>query len=61
MLIDADARLLTKREVARWLKIAPQTVVRMARRGDLPGRRVGNRWRFVQAEIRQWLLAGGRS
>lgn len=61
MLIDADARLLTPREAARWLKIAPQTVVRMARRGDLPGRRVGRRWRFLQAEIRQWLLVRGGS
>ncbi len=60
MLIDPESRLLTKREVARWLKVAPQTVVRMARRGDLPGRRVGNRWRFLKAEIERWLNTEAR-
>lgn len=57
MLIHTDVKqvLLTKREVARWLRVSAETVVRLARRGKLPGRRVGNRWRFVRGEIQAWL------
>lgn len=63
MLVHTDAKqvLLTKREVARWLRVSAETVVRLARRGKLPGRRVGNRWRFVRGEIQAWLDEGKAS
>lgn len=63
MLIHTDLKqvLLTKREVARWLRVSAETVVRLARRGKLPGRRVGNRWRFVRGEIQTWLDEGKTS
>lgn len=63
MLVHTDAKqvLLTKREVARWLRVSAETVVRLARRGKLPGRRVGSRWRFVRGEIQAWLDEGKAS
>lgn len=63
MLIHTDVKqvLLTKREVARWLRVSAETVVRLARRGKLPGRRVGNRWRFVRGEVQRWLDEGKTS
>lgn len=47
--------LLTIREVARYLKLDPQTVSRKAQKGQLPGVKIGNRWRFRREEINHWL------
>jgi excisionase family DNA binding protein len=39
-------RLLTPREVAAYLRLSDATVVRMLRRGELAGRKIGGRWRI---------------
>lgn len=41
--------------LAAFLHIAPAQVLRLANRGDLPGRKVGGQWRFSRAEIHHWL------
>jgi len=58
--IQPESRLLRPTDVARWLKVTPQTVVRMARRGDLPARRVASQWRFLKVEIEEWLHSEAR-
>lgn len=42
--MDADT-------LARWLGVEKLTVVRMARLGKLPGRKVGKEWRFSRSAI----------
>jgi excisionase family DNA binding protein len=49
--------VLTAAEVASWLRIPTSTVYDLARRGHLPGHRVGRAWRFLRPEIEQWLQA----
>lgn len=47
----------TTREVADLLRIKPESVTRMHRRGDIPrGTRVGNSLVFPIKEIREWLV-----
>ncbi len=41
--------------LAAFLHLSPAKVAKMADRGKLPGRRIGGRWRFSQAEIHHWL------
>lgn len=41
-------------QAARFLRIHPVTVKRLARRGRLPGFRVGNRWRFRSSDLDDW-------
>ena len=41
-------------QAARFLRIHPATVKRLARRGRLPGFRVGNRWRFRSSDLDDW-------
>lgn len=41
--------------LANYLHLRPAQVARLADRGKLPGRKVGGRWRFSQAEIHHWL------
>jgi excisionase family DNA binding protein len=43
--------LLTIKEVAAILRLHPRTVREYVRRGDLPGRVIGRRWRFRRKDI----------
>lgn len=43
--------VITPTEVAGLLQIHVKTVYRLARRGVLPGRQIGRRWRFSRTEI----------
>ncbi len=52
--------LLTLNEVARYLKVADKTVMRMLRRGAIPAVKVAGQWRFVRAALDEWLMSGMR-
>ena len=41
--------------LARYLHLAPQRIVKLAERGQLPGRKVGGQWRFARPDIHHWL------
>ncbi|MBI4374179.1 MAG: helix-turn-helix domain-containing protein [Deltaproteobacteria bacterium] len=49
--------LLTIAELARYLRLDSQTVSRKAQRGEIPGFKIGNRWRFRKEEIDEWLAS----
>lgn len=48
-------RLITADDVSAMTGFTANTIRRMARRGDIPCRRLGQRVRFIPAEIEQWL------
>jgi excisionase family DNA binding protein len=52
-------RLLTTREVADFLGLSPESVLRRWRRGEIPGgiRLASNVLRFREAAIDEWLAA----
>jgi excisionase family DNA binding protein len=37
------------------LRLHPVTVRLKAASGEIPGKQIGNRWRFSRARIEQWL------
>jgi excisionase family DNA binding protein len=47
--------LWTVEDLAQFLRLKPETVRAMARRGDLPVMKIGRMWRFSSEEIRSWL------
>ena len=47
--------VLTLDEVATLLKVSPDAVRRLAVKGEIPGRKVGNRWRFSPVAVQRWL------
>lgn len=47
--------IMTVKEVAEYLRIDESTVTRLAKRGDLPGKKVGYLWRFNRDVIDEWL------
>jgi excisionase family DNA binding protein len=49
--------IMTVREVAGYLRMHEMTIYRMARLGEIPAYKVGNRWRFNKHRIEEWLNA----
>ena len=52
--------VLTVREAARFLQVSEQTVRLMARRSDLPARKIGKGWRLAHSALLEWLRHTGR-
>lgn len=52
-MIDHDNEFLTLDEVAKLLKLAPATVYRMARRGEIPAIKIGRVWRFSSRKLNE--------
>jgi excisionase family DNA binding protein len=50
-LIAAGELTCSAAQVAQFLRISKPTVIAAARRGELPGRRVGKQWRFSCKEL----------
>ncbi len=49
-----DLAYLTIDDVAGLLQVSPKTVRRMVWRGEIPAFKVGNQWRFIGDQVRQW-------
>jgi len=47
--------VMTAQEVAEFLRISEAVVRQYAVRGHIPGRQIGDDWRFWKAAIVQWL------
>lgn len=50
-------QLWTVKEVAQYLRLTPETIRAMARRGQLPGVKVGRSWRFRSLMIKNLTAA----
>src|SRR5688500_1913673 len=50
--------VLTLAQVADLLQVDEATAAELAESGELPGRRVGDEWRFSRAAVLAWLGSG---
>jgi excisionase family DNA binding protein len=50
--------VLTVEQVAELLQVDEKAVRELARKGELPGRKVGREWRFVRRAVLEWLAGG---
>ncbi|MDN5200403.1 helix-turn-helix domain-containing protein [Fulvivirgaceae bacterium BMA10] len=46
--------IMTIEEVARYLKMKPQTIYTWAQNGKIPAAKIGKEWRFKRAIIDEW-------
>jgi excisionase family DNA binding protein len=55
-------KLLSTRKIAEYLDMAPLTIRRKVKNGEIPSIKIGNRLRFDKQEIDKWLQrnSGGR-
>ena len=49
--MQEDTEVLTADEAAELLRVSTKTVLALARAGALPGEKVGRAWRFVRADL----------
>jgi excisionase family DNA binding protein len=49
--------VMTASEVADLLKMPVSTIYELARRGELPARRLGRTWRFLRPRLEELLAA----
>ena len=47
--------ILTIQEVSTFLKSHPDTIYKLARKGEIPSLRVGKNWRFRKKSLEAWL------
>lgn len=47
--------ILTPKEAAQYLSVHVRTIYRLAKRGEIPGRKVGGSWRFKKDALDDWL------
>lgn len=50
-----EAPVLDLREAAALLRVPTAVVLKLARAGSVPARRIGKEWRFNRAAVMQWL------
>lgn len=50
-----DADIMTLEEVAKYLKLQPQTVYKWAQDGQIPGAKLGKEWRFRRRILDEWV------
>jgi excisionase family DNA binding protein len=50
-----DDEMLTIDEVAKYLKLRPQTIYKWAQTGRIPGAKIGKEWRFRRSSIEKWI------
>jgi excisionase family DNA binding protein len=59
-----DHEILTLEEVARYLRLKPQTIYKWAQERRIPAVKLGKEWRFRRSVLDRWLdeqLLGGDS
>jgi len=51
----SDPDIMTLEEVARYLKVKPQTVYKWAQDGQIPGTKLSKEWRFRKSILDEWI------
>ena len=55
--IVANDEIMTVEDVARYLKLKPQTIYKWAQTGKIPAAKFGKEWRFKKSLIDKWIDA----
>ena len=50
--------IMTTKEIARYLKLHPITIMKYAAQGKIPAIRIGRVWRFDRDVIDKWIAGG---
>ncbi|MCD6502495.1 helix-turn-helix domain-containing protein [bacterium] len=53
----SNDEIMTVQDVARYLKLQPQTIYKWAQEGKIPAAKFGKEWRFRKSLVDRWLDA----
>ena len=56
--LDTRAEVLTLAEAAAYLRVTSDDVLSLVRERILPGRQIGQHWRFLKIALQDWLQSG---
>jgi excisionase family DNA binding protein len=51
----SEDEIMTLEEVAKYLKLQPQTVYKWAQEGQIPAAKLGREWRFRREILDEWV------
>ena len=51
--------IMTPREAADYLSVHVRTIYRLAKHGEIPGRKIGGSWRFKKDALDEWFSIKG--
>ena len=52
--------VMTLREAAKYLRIAPNHLAQMAQEGKIPALMIDGKWRFARSGVDEWLCLQGQ-
>ena len=55
-----EKEILTIEQASEYLQIGKRSLYKLAKEGEIPGKKVLNKWRFERESLRAW-VRGGRS
>jgi PTS system nitrogen regulatory IIA component len=55
-LSNREHEVMTLRDVAEYLRLNERTVLKMARKNEIPATKVVNQWRFMRSLVNDWLM-----
>ena len=50
-----EKEILTIEEAAKYLQIGKRSIYKLAKEGNIPGKKVLNKWRFEKETLRKWV------
>ncbi len=50
-----EEEVLTFEEVRQLLKISKSTLYSLARKGEIPAKKIGRQWRFFREDLIEWV------
>lgn len=59
--LEQPQEVLTSEQAAAFLQLNRVYLVAQARKGAIPGHRIGSHWRFLRSELLAWLASQGHS
>ena len=54
-MVIIDKEVLDCKEAGEFLSLKPFTIREYAKKGIIPGKKIGKQWRFVKADLLAWL------
>ena len=56
-----EKEVFTITETAKFLQLSKRSLYKLVRRGEIPGRKILNKWRFERETLKKWLSEGEES
>jgi len=53
-----EKEVFTIKEAADFLQLSKRSLYKLVRGGEIPGRKILNKWRFERESLKRWLSEG---